>query len=200
MVDDALKTSNTPMPCYNCGISLLETLAQSPTLLPTPSPCLKYLGLTFYPLDFVYIIPKENTHLYDIGQILSIPNSEEVEVLEYMRLDQYRRPFSEVGASFNLCDPLNKLYQIILIPSAEVLTIPTQRLEGICWTKSYYSMSEDERTAWCSLPDHYVVHGAGPKHSLGFQLHHNFLEAEKRFLQLFEPLRGLELFAGMLVS
>jgi hypothetical protein len=103
VVDDALKASSAPMPCYNCGISQLETLAQTPTLLPSSSPCLKYLGLTFYPLDFVYLVSKENSHLYDIGQILSIPNSEEVEVLEYVRLDQYQRPFSEVGISFNLC-------------------------------------------------------------------------------------------------
>jgi hypothetical protein len=61
-------------------------------------------------------------------------------------------------------------------------------------------MSEDERTAWCSLPDHYVVHGVGTKHSLGFQLHYDSLAAEKRFLQFHEPLRGLELFAGMLIS
>lgn len=47
-------------------------------------------------MDFVYLIPKGNSHLYDIGQILSIPNSEEVEVLEYMRQGQSQRPFSEV--------------------------------------------------------------------------------------------------------
>ena len=92
------------MPCYNCGVSQLETLVQTPILLSSfPSPCLRYLGLTFYPLDFVYLIPKNNGHLYDIGQILSIPNSEEVEVLEYMKLDQHQRPFSEVGISFKPC-------------------------------------------------------------------------------------------------
>lgn len=91
------------MPCYNCGVSQLETLAQTPTLSPSPpSPYLKYLGLSFYPLDFVYLIPKDNSYLYDIGQIISIPNSEEVEVLEYMRLDQHQRPFGEVGTIFNL--------------------------------------------------------------------------------------------------
>lgn len=72
-----------------------------------------------------------------------------------------------------------------------------QKLEGICWAKSYNSMSEDEHDIWCSHPDHYVVHGADIKHSLGFQLHDSFLRSEKRFLKLHEPLRGLELFAGM---
>ena len=60
-------------------------------------------------------------------------------------------------------------------------------------------MSEDEHVAWCSLPDHYVVHGADPKHGLGVQLHDDFLRSEKRFLQSQEPLRGLELFAGMCI-
>lgn len=58
-------------------------------------------------------------------------------------------------------------------------------------------MSEDEHTAWCSLPDHYIVHGAHIKHSLGFQLHNDFLVNEQSSLQFHEPLRGLELFAGM---
>jgi len=57
-------------------------------------------------------------------------------------------------------------------------------------------MSEDEHVAWCSLPDHYVVHGVDVKCGLGFQLHHDFLRSEKKFLQFHEPLRGLELFAG----
>lgn len=91
------------MPCYNCGLSQLKTLAQTPILLPSsPFPCLKYLGLVFYPLDFVYLIPEDNFNLYGIGQILSIPNSEEVEVLEYMRHDQHQKPFSEVSLYFNL--------------------------------------------------------------------------------------------------
>lgn len=58
-------------------------------------------------------------------------------------------------------------------------------------------MSEDEHATWCSLPDHYVVHGVNLKHSLGFQPHCDLLVTEKRFLQFHEPLRGLELFAGM---
>ncbi|KAF9792170.1 S-adenosyl-L-methionine-dependent methyltransferase [Thelephora terrestris] len=181
IVEDALKASSSPMPCYNCGISQLETLAQAPTLLSSPSsPCLKYLGLVFYPMDFVYLIPEGDSHLYEIGQILSIPNSEEVIILEYMRHNQSQRPFSEV----------------ILIPSPKVSTISTQKLEGICWAKSYNSMSEDEHDTWCSLPDHYVVHGVNLKHSLGFQLHCDLLVTEQRFLQIHEPLRGLELFAG----
>lgn len=61
-------------------------------------------------------------------------------------------------------------------------------------------MTEDENFAWCSLPDHYVVHGTGPRHGPGFQLHYEFLSSEKRFLQSHEPLRGLELFAGMFIS
>ena len=61
-------------------------------------------------------------------------------------------------------------------------------------------MSEDEHVTWCSLPDQYVVHGVDLKQGLGFQLHHEFLSSEKRFLQSNEPLRGLELFAGMLIS
>ena len=60
-------------------------------------------------------------------------------------------------------------------------------------------MTEDEHIAWCSLPDHYVVHGADPKCSLGLQSHEDFLRTEKRFIQSHEPLRGLELFAGMCV-
>jgi len=58
-------------------------------------------------------------------------------------------------------------------------------------------MSEDEHIAWCSLPDHYVVHGADPKHSLGMKPHEDLLRTEKRFVQFHEPLRGLELFAGL---
>jgi len=85
------------MPCYNCGASQLETLAQAPTLyLASSPPYLNYLGHTFYPLDFVYLIPKGNSYLYDIGQIISIPNSEEIQVLKYRRLDQPLGPFSEV--------------------------------------------------------------------------------------------------------
>lgn len=57
-------------------------------------------------------------------------------------------------------------------------------------------MSEDERTAWCSFPDHYVVHGVDLEYSSGFQVHHDFLAAERRLLESHEPLRGLELFAG----
>jgi len=191
------------MPCYNCGASQLETSAQIPTLHLTPSsPYLTYLGHTFYPLDFVYLIPKGNSYLYDIGQILSIPNSEEIQVLKYSRLDQPLGPFSEVcvtptGPTNTL---LNKFLKVILVPTAKVLTLPSERLEGICWAKSYHSMSEDENIAWCSLPDHYVVHGADLEHSLGFQPHHDFLSSEKKFLQFHEPLRGLELFAGMFIS
>ena len=61
-------------------------------------------------------------------------------------------------------------------------------------------MSEDEHITWCSLPDHYVVHGADPKHSLGMQPHEDLLETERRFIQFHEPLRGLELFAGLCIS
>jgi len=60
-------------------------------------------------------------------------------------------------------------------------------------------MSEDDHVAWCSLPDHYVVHGADPKHSLGMQLHEDLLRTEKKFIQFHEPLRGLELFAGLFI-
>lgn len=60
-------------------------------------------------------------------------------------------------------------------------------------------MSEDEHIAWCSFPDHYVVHGVDVKHSSGFQLHHDSLSTEKMFLKFHESLRGLELFAGMIV-
>jgi hypothetical protein len=89
------------MPCYSCGASQLETLAQIPTLHSTPSPpCLRYLGHTFYPLDFVYLIPRDNSSLYDIGQILSFPNSEEVQVLKYRRVDKPQGPFSEVHPTF----------------------------------------------------------------------------------------------------
>ena len=84
------------MPCYNCGLSQLETLAQTPVLLNSPSLCLKYLGLKFHPMDFVYLIPGGSSYLYDIGQILSIPNAEEIQVLRYRRLGQSQRPFSEV--------------------------------------------------------------------------------------------------------
>ena len=94
---------------------------------------------------------------------------------------------------------LIELLQVMLTPITKVFTIPSKRLEGICWAKSYHSMSEDGHLAWCSLPDHYVVHGVDLKESLGFQLHHDFLSSEKRFLQSNEPLRGLELFAGMLI-
>lgn len=96
----ALNASTSPMPCYNCGASQLETLAQTPTLHLTPSPYLTYLGHTFYPLDFVYLIPRGSSYLYDIGQILSIPNSEEIQVLKYRRLDQPLGPFSEVCVIF----------------------------------------------------------------------------------------------------
>ena len=97
-LEDALKASTSPMPCYNCGTSQLESLAQTPTLLylAPSSPCLNYLGHTFHLLDFVYLIQEGNSHLYDIGQILSIPNSEEIQVLKYRRLDQPQGPFSEV--------------------------------------------------------------------------------------------------------
>jgi len=61
-------------------------------------------------------------------------------------------------------------------------------------------MTEDENIAWCSLPDHYVVHGTDLKHSPGIQLHYEFLSSEKKFLQSHEPLRGLELFAGIFIS
>lgn len=201
-LEDALRAATSPMPCYSCGASELESLAQIPTLLQlTPSsPCLKYLGHTFHPLDFVYLIPKGNSHLYDIGQILSIPNSEEIQVLKYRRLDQPQGPFSEVHVtlieSANIL--LNEL-KIVLVPTAKVLTLPSERLEGICWAKSYHSMPEDEYVAWCSLPDHYVVHGADLKHGLGFQLHNDYLSGEERFFQLHEPLRGLELFSGMFI-
>lgn len=57
-------------------------------------------------------------------------------------------------------------------------------------------MSEDEHTAWCSFPDHYVVHGVDLVHSPGFQVHCDFLAAERKLLEFHEPLRGLELFAG----
>lgn len=81
------------------------------------------------------------------------------------------------------------------------MTLPSERLEGICWAKSYHSMTEDENIAWCSLPDHYVVHGTDLKHhSPGIQLHYEFLSSEKKFLQSHEPLRGLELFAGIFIS
>jgi len=83
------------MPCYSCAVSELETIAQTPTLYPSP-PSLGYLGHTFYPLDFVYLISEDGSHLYDIGQILSIPNSGEVQVLRYSRLDKPQGPFSEV--------------------------------------------------------------------------------------------------------
>ena len=88
------------MPCYNCGALQLEDLVQTPTLLylSPSSPCLKYLGRTFYPLDFVYLIPRDNSHLYDIGQILSFPNAEEIQVLKYKRLDKPQGPFDEVCA------------------------------------------------------------------------------------------------------
>lgn len=96
-VEDALRasTSNSPMPCYSCGVSQLETMAQTPTLHLSP-PSLKYLGCTFYPLDFVYLIPEDDSHLYEIGQILSIPNSGGVQILKYSRLDKPQGPFSEV--------------------------------------------------------------------------------------------------------
>lgn len=85
------------MPCYNCGASQLETLAQTPILLTSSTPpCLKYLGFTFFPLDFVYLITKDGSHLYEIGQILSIPSSEKIQVLIYTRLEQSQRPFDEV--------------------------------------------------------------------------------------------------------
>lgn len=94
-IEDALKASTSPMPCYSCGASQLEDLAQTPTLHSSP-PSLKYLGHTFYLLDFVYLIPKNNSHLYDIGQILSIPNVDEIQILKYRRLDKPQGPFSEV--------------------------------------------------------------------------------------------------------
>ena len=187
------------MPCYSCGASQLENLAQIPTLHSTPSsPCLRYLGHTFYPLDFVYLIPRDNSSLYDIGQILSFPNSEDIQVLKYERLDEPEGPFSEVCAT--LIEPaktlLNGFLEVVLVSTTKVLTLPSERLEGICWAKNYHSMSKDEHAAWCSLPDHFVVHDADLKHGIGSQLHHEFLIREKRFLQLHEPLRGLELFAG----
>ena len=190
------------MPCYNCGASQLETLAQIPTLhLTSSSPCLTYLGHTFYPLDFVYLIPRGNSYLYDIGQILSIPNSEEIQVLKYRRLDQPLEPFHEVCvALMGSTNILLKNSKVILVPTVKIEVLPTERLEGICWAKNHHSMSKDENIAWCSLPDHYVVNGADLKHSLGFQLHHNSLSNEKRFLHMHEPLRGLELFAGMFIS
>jgi hypothetical protein len=95
-IEDALGASDSPMPCYNCGASQLETLAQTPVLLNSPSSYLKYLGLKFYPMDFVYLIPEDSSHLYDIGQILSISNAEEIQVLRYRRHGQSQRPFSEV--------------------------------------------------------------------------------------------------------
>ena len=58
-------------------------------------------------------------------------------------------------------------------------------------------MTENEHNDWCSLPDHYVIHGATLEYSSGFQVHLDFLATEKRFLQFHEPLRGLELFAGL---
>jgi hypothetical protein len=92
---------------------------------------------------------------------------------------------------------LNELLEVILIPTTKVLTLSSERLEGICWAKSYHSMSKGEHAAWCSLPDHFVVHGTDLKLGLGSQLHHELLSVEKRFIQLHEPLRGLELFAGI---
>ena len=187
------------MPCYNCGASQLETLAQVPTFPSTPStPYLRYLGHTFYPLDFIYLIPRGSTSLYDIGQILLFPSSEEIQVLKYRRLEKPQGPFSEVCAI--PMEPagilLNEFLEVVLIPTNKIMTLPSERLEGICWAKSYHSMSEDEHAAWCSLPDHFVVHGADLKHGLGSKLHHGFLSSERRFLQFHEPLRGLELFAG----
>jgi hypothetical protein len=101
-IEDTLNASPSPMPCYSCGALQLETIAQTPTLhlSPSHSPSLKFLGHTFYPLDFVYLIPGDSSHLLDIGQILSIPNSEEVQVLKYKRLDQPQGPFSEVCMIF----------------------------------------------------------------------------------------------------
>jgi hypothetical protein len=93
----------------------------NPPSYPSP-PHLTYLGHTFYPLDFVYLIPKGNSHLYDIGQILSIPNSEEIQVLKYRRLDKPQGPFSEVCMilvrSTNIL--LNELLKAILVPTAKV--------------------------------------------------------------------------------
>jgi len=71
-------------------------MAKTPTLHHSP-PSLKYLGSTFYPLDFIYLIPEDNSHLYEIGQILSIPNSGGVQVLKYNRLHKPQGPFGEVS-------------------------------------------------------------------------------------------------------
>ena len=101
-IEDALNASNSPMPCYSCGASQIEEISRTPALHPFP-PSLKYLGHTFYPLDFVYLIPEDNFHLYDIGQILSIPSAEEIQVLEYRRQDQPRRAFSEVCDTCGIC-------------------------------------------------------------------------------------------------
>lgn len=190
------------MPCYSCGASQLETLAQIPTLHFTPSPpCLRYLGHTFYPLDFVYLIPRGSSSLYDIGQILSFPNSEEIQVLIHRRLGGPQGPFSEVCATPIRSAKIlpNKFLEVVLIPTTKVLTLSSERLEGICWAKGYHSMSKNEHAAWCSLPDHFVVHCADLEHGIGSQLHQEFLSSEKRFLQLHEPLRGLELFAGIFI-
>lgn len=105
-IEDALRASPSPMPCYSCGVSQLETIAQTPTLHLSP-PSLKYLGHTFHPLSFVYLIPEDNSHLYDIGQILSIPNADEVQVLKYSRLDKPQGPFSEVCVIHSKSTELN---------------------------------------------------------------------------------------------
>ena len=90
------------MPCYSCGASQLEDVAQAPILHLSP-PSLTYLGYTFHLLDFVYLIPEDNSHLYDIGQILSIPNVDKIQVLKYRRLDKPQGPFSEVcGCLYDL--------------------------------------------------------------------------------------------------
>jgi len=82
------------------------------------------------------------------------------------------------------------------------LTIPALQIEGLCWAKPASEIaSEDQKQSWLSKEDHFVIVESYEETTVvgqvGLHLHERQLDEQEVLYRSYEPLKGMELFAGL---